>query len=88
MESYSRFDIFLDCLWGLALLLALHLLPFSFFKAEGLKSLFSSPTLIFHTAVLATFAYLFGLRLRRSFIFYQHNRQHNRTGKGPWSVDE
>ncbi len=89
MGSYSRFELFLDCLWGLALLLAWHLLPFSFFKAESLRSLLSSPAMMFQAAVLLTFAYLFILRIHRNIYLYQHSRvASRRSGGRSWSVDE
>ncbi len=81
MGTYSRFEIFLDCLWGLALLVALHFLPFSFFKASDLMSMLRSPAMVFQVAILATFAYIFWLRLHRNFLLYQHSRTERKAPK-------
>lgn len=81
MNNYSRFEIFLDCLWSLALLVALHFLPFSFAKASELRSTLLSPAMVFNAAILATFTYIFWLRVQRNFLLYRHSRAEHKTPK-------
>lgn len=75
MRSYSRFEMFLDVLWGAALLLALHLLPFSFHKASDWRSMLLSPSMAFHASILATFTYIFWLRVHRNLVLYRLSRE-------------
>lgn len=77
MGDYTRFDMFIDCLWALTILFAWHLLPFSFFRSEGLMLRGITPAMVFHATVLATFVYLFGLRLRRNPLL---SRQRGSSG--------
>lgn len=74
MRSYSRFEMFLDVLWGAALLLALHLLPFRFFTASDWRSMLLSPSMAFHACILATFTYIFWLRVHRNLVLYRHGQ--------------
>ncbi|MDV2503187.1 MAG: hypothetical protein RX318_04495 [bacterium] len=79
MGNSSRFDIFLDCLWGLALIVALHLLPFSSASTVGSEVTVGSSALWLHIALLVTFVYTYGLRLRRHLLGFQqtsNSRKH------------
>ena len=79
MGNSSRFDTFLDCLWGLALFVAWHLLPFSSIATKGSEAAIGSPTQWLHVALLATFVYIYGLRLRRHLLGFQqtsNSRKH------------
>lgn len=71
MKSYPRFEMFIDCLWGLALIAAWHLLPFSLFAAEEAGVSMGSQALWLHAALLITFVYIYALRLRRHLAWTQ-----------------
>lgn len=70
MGNSSRFEIFLDCLWGLALLVGFLLLPLSFIAPEASGAM-GSPALWLHAIMLVIFAYTYGLRLRRHLVWFQ-----------------
>lgn len=74
MGNSSRFEIFLDCLWGLALIVAWHLLPFSSLATENPGAAVGSPALWLHVALFVTFVYTYSLRLRRHLVWFQRAR--------------
>lgn len=70
MFNYSRFEVFLDCLWGLTVLVALYLLQFGFFATEDLRAVVGTGAPWFQGAILVTFVYIYSLRLRRHIMRY------------------
>ena len=76
MGTSRRFEIFLDCLWGFALLAGLLLIPLRFITLDAPGAIGGS-ALWLHLVLLAMFAYTFSLRLRHRFPLLQRKRKSN-----------
>lgn len=59
MGNVPRFELFVDCLWGLTLIAALHLLPFRSIASRELRGAMVSPAPWLHVTLLVSFVYIY-----------------------------